>query len=208
MDMSWVNSRSWWWTGRPDVLRFTGTQRVGHDWVTELNWNESPFQTEMFSMSVNQDRLKELIIQVVSYRHYPQILWSTWTVRTVSYSYSVLVARTSRDSSGRREKRPETEQVWRRRDLQTRAHGSPQTTETRAPRAQTGAERQPWEWEREINRTELFSVAQAVGCKEERNLWEAENRQIHMNHLDSYEIFIWNAFCSLGKTKLILVLHS
>ena len=34
----WVNSRSWWWTGRPDVLRFMGSQRVGHDWVTELNW--------------------------------------------------------------------------------------------------------------------------------------------------------------------------
>ena len=36
MDMSWVNSRSWWWTGRPGVLRFMGLQRVGHDWATEL----------------------------------------------------------------------------------------------------------------------------------------------------------------------------
>ena len=36
----WVNSGSWWWTGRPGVLRFTGSQRVGHDWVTELNWTE------------------------------------------------------------------------------------------------------------------------------------------------------------------------
>ena len=34
----WVNSGSWWWTGRPDVLLFMGSQRVGHDWVTELNW--------------------------------------------------------------------------------------------------------------------------------------------------------------------------
>ena len=32
----WVNSGSWWWTGRPDVLRFLRSQRVGHDWVTEL----------------------------------------------------------------------------------------------------------------------------------------------------------------------------
>ena len=37
----WVNSRSWWWTGRPGVLRFMGSQRVGHDWATELNWTES-----------------------------------------------------------------------------------------------------------------------------------------------------------------------
>ena len=31
-------SRSWWWTGRPGVLRFMGLQRVGHDWANELNW--------------------------------------------------------------------------------------------------------------------------------------------------------------------------
>ena len=34
----WVNSESWWWTGRPGVLWFMGSQRVGHDWATELNW--------------------------------------------------------------------------------------------------------------------------------------------------------------------------
>ena len=34
----WVNSGSWWWTGRPGVLRFMGSQRAGHDWATELNW--------------------------------------------------------------------------------------------------------------------------------------------------------------------------
>ena len=34
----WVNSESWWWTGRPGVLRFMESQRVGHDLVTELNW--------------------------------------------------------------------------------------------------------------------------------------------------------------------------
>ena len=34
----WVISRSWWWTGRPGVLQFMGSQRVRHDWATELNW--------------------------------------------------------------------------------------------------------------------------------------------------------------------------
>ena len=33
----WVNSRSWWWTGKPGVLRLW-VHRVGHDWATELNW--------------------------------------------------------------------------------------------------------------------------------------------------------------------------
>ena len=36
----WVNSGSWWWTGRPGVLRFMGSQRVRHDWAIELNWTE------------------------------------------------------------------------------------------------------------------------------------------------------------------------
>ena len=40
MDMDWVNSRSWWWTGRPGVLQFMGSQRVGHGWETELKWTE------------------------------------------------------------------------------------------------------------------------------------------------------------------------
>ena len=36
----WVNSGSWWWTGRPGMLRFMVSQTVGHDWATELNWTE------------------------------------------------------------------------------------------------------------------------------------------------------------------------
>ena len=34
----WVNSRNWWWKGRPSVRRFMGLQGVGHDRATELNW--------------------------------------------------------------------------------------------------------------------------------------------------------------------------
>ena len=40
MDMIWVNSRSWWWTGMPGVLQSFGSQRVGHDRATELNWTQ------------------------------------------------------------------------------------------------------------------------------------------------------------------------
>ena len=52
----WVNSGSWWWTGRPGVLQFMGLQRVRHDWATELNWTElnwDSFQT-CGSLSKNQ----------------------------------------------------------------------------------------------------------------------------------------------------------
>ena len=44
----WVNSGSWWWTGRPGVLQFMGWHRVGHDWVTELNWMLNQESTEPF----------------------------------------------------------------------------------------------------------------------------------------------------------------
>ena len=34
----WLSSGSRWCTGKPGVLQATGSQRVGHDWATELNW--------------------------------------------------------------------------------------------------------------------------------------------------------------------------
>ena len=37
---SWVNSRNWWWTGRPGMLQSMASQRIGHNWVTELNWTD------------------------------------------------------------------------------------------------------------------------------------------------------------------------
>ena len=36
----WVNSGSWQWTGRPGVLQSMGSQRVRHNWMTELKWTE------------------------------------------------------------------------------------------------------------------------------------------------------------------------
>ena len=43
---TWVNSGSWWWTVSPGVLQFMGSQRVGHDWVTELNWTELNYSNQ------------------------------------------------------------------------------------------------------------------------------------------------------------------
>ena len=41
----WVSSGNWWWTGKPGVLQAMGSQRVGHDWATGLNWT---YQYYMF----------------------------------------------------------------------------------------------------------------------------------------------------------------
>ena len=48
----WVNSRSWWWTGRPGMLQFMGWQRVGHDWASELSWTESNIRACFFKFHI------------------------------------------------------------------------------------------------------------------------------------------------------------
>ena len=37
----WIDSGSWWWTERPGMLQSAGSPKVGHNWVTELNWTEN-----------------------------------------------------------------------------------------------------------------------------------------------------------------------
>ena len=49
----WVNSGSWWWIGRPGVLQLMGSQRVEHDWATELNWTEGFFLVFRLFISLN-----------------------------------------------------------------------------------------------------------------------------------------------------------
>ena len=47
MNIVWVNSGSWWWTGWPDVLQSMGSQRVRHDWATKLNWTDTLSRVNM-----------------------------------------------------------------------------------------------------------------------------------------------------------------
>ena len=58
----WVNSRSWWWTGRPGVLWFMGSQKVGHNWATELNWTDRK-RTETYAY-------------INTHRFQPDLTWS------------------------------------------------------------------------------------------------------------------------------------
>ena len=48
----WASLGSWWWTGRPGVLWFTGLQRVRHDWVTEQNWTDCFWSSPGVSLHV------------------------------------------------------------------------------------------------------------------------------------------------------------
>ena len=62
----WVNSGSWWWTGRPGVLWFMGSQRVRHNWATELNWTDDAFckahNVEKEIKYVTQEEISEILL--------------------------------------------------------------------------------------------------------------------------------------------------
>ena len=53
----WVDSRSWWWTGRPGMLWFMGSQRAGHNWATELNWTDPPFISQEIDFLIFPSRI-------------------------------------------------------------------------------------------------------------------------------------------------------
>ena len=62
----WASSGSWWWTGKPGVLQSMGSQRVGHNWATELTELKSLIILEKASFGrvreVGEDKLLKIII--------------------------------------------------------------------------------------------------------------------------------------------------
>ena len=91
----WVNSASWWWTGRPGVLRFMGSQRVGHDWVTELNWTELKTKTvsvSTFSPYICHEVMRRdamiLVFLMLSFK--PALSLSSFTFTKMLFSSSSL----------------------------------------------------------------------------------------------------------------------
>ena len=69
----WVDSRSWWWTGkpgvlqwwtgRPGVLQFMGSQRVRHDWATELNWEPAHNTLAISSLEISISSHKDHLLK-------------------------------------------------------------------------------------------------------------------------------------------------
>ena len=62
----WASSGSWWWTGKPGVLQSMGSQRVGHDWETELNRTELNIYPGNFSNIIKYFKMNEGITHHVS----------------------------------------------------------------------------------------------------------------------------------------------
>ena len=66
----WVDSRSWGWTGRPDMSQSLESQRVGHDWATELNWTELKMNIKEFFLWIRNHRTIKLYPREDSWRLY------------------------------------------------------------------------------------------------------------------------------------------
>ena len=74
----WVDFGSWWWTGRPSMLRFMGSLRVRHDWATELNWTElkrNHFVNEVLLFT------KSFLVHEATWL----TLWDGWSRRVCSH---------------------------------------------------------------------------------------------------------------------------
>ena len=70
----WVNSGSWWWTGRPGMLRSMGSQRVRHDWATELNW-------------IAKKEISYLLKALSINKLYSRLIWCSGVTAICSYHY-------------------------------------------------------------------------------------------------------------------------
>ena len=55
----WVNSGSWWWRGRPGVLKFMGSQRVRYDWATELNLGRCHLSRQQLKIGLWSQNIKK-----------------------------------------------------------------------------------------------------------------------------------------------------
>ena len=86
----WASSGIWWWTGRPCMLQSMGSQKVGHDWATELNWTEYSISNcslvilkeiirphNLFSFVTNP----KLSFLPVCYKH----IWEYWILVSARY---------------------------------------------------------------------------------------------------------------------------
>ena len=75
----WMNSGSWWWTGRPGVLQFMGLQRVGHDWATDLIWSEGMWRFGKMTMWSTGIIVVVTELSIINYR-----LWKAKSAKEVT----------------------------------------------------------------------------------------------------------------------------
>ena len=68
-----VNSGSWWWTERPGVLQSMGSERVRHDWATELSWTEVPHSYQGAAVKYKDQAVQGQTVVLMSISHFLMI---------------------------------------------------------------------------------------------------------------------------------------
>ena len=72
----WVNSGSWWWTGRPGVLQFMGSQRIGHDWAELISSLHSLILLVTSARQAEIDGARWKFCSEVYPLQYPSVKWN------------------------------------------------------------------------------------------------------------------------------------
>ena len=64
LDGLWTSSGSWWWTGKSGMLQSMGSQRVKHNWVTELSSLKNFLNVSQIMSSPSLKLLKDFPLHI------------------------------------------------------------------------------------------------------------------------------------------------
>ena len=79
----WVSSRSWWWTGKPGVLQSMGSQRVRHDWVTDIHITPTAYLLANYHIYIHISAFR--LLKVFKYL-FPQ----AWNMEWISIYFTTV----------------------------------------------------------------------------------------------------------------------
>ena len=92
----WVNSRSWWWTERPGILQSMESQRVGHNWETELKWTDTSISTlnvhglnALIRWYTVDERMKRQNLHICCLQGTHYVVYKTLTVLPMGHSLQI-----------------------------------------------------------------------------------------------------------------------
>jgi len=181
----WVNSLSWWWTGRPGVLRFMGSQRVGHDWATELNWTVLKEKKELYTEN-EKTLLKEIKGNINRWRDIP----CSWVGR-INIVKMIILATTTYRFSVIHMKLPIAFFTELEKNFFT-IHMETQNT----PNSQSSLEKEEWSWRNQPSWLQIipqrFSHQYSMGLHKNRNIDQWNNIESPEINPCTYGYLIFN----------------